>query len=295
MVAACIFAWILAMRGDARRAPSALVNGLAEAQRLGNATFELECLWALGSTEQHADDLGAAALRARAILDRWEGSGVLHYAIPALRWSATAAAEAGEPALAHACTVALAEIAAEVGHNEALAALSHAFGELSLLEGDPHSAASQFGQALDLMRDLDIPFDRAQTQLRAATALMASGSRVAGVEHLKHAYRTARKLGARPLAVRAARELANIGEPLVRRLGHRAAAQAERGGLSGREVEVVRLIAVGRTNQEIGRELFLSTRTVDMHVRNILAKLGCRSRTEATGRAGELGLLVTAS
>jgi hypothetical protein len=109
-------------------------------------------LGALGSTEQHAGDLGAPAWRARAILDRWQGSGLLHYAIPALRWSATAAAEAGAPALARACTVALAEIAAEVGHNEALAALSHAFGELSLLEGDPHSAASQFGQALGLKR-----------------------------------------------------------------------------------------------------------------------------------------------
>ena len=50
-------------------------------------------------------------------------------------------------------------------------------------------------------------------------------------------------------------------------------------------------VAAGRTNREIARELFLSSRTVDMHVRNILAKLGCRSRTEAAGRAAALGLL----
>ena len=54
---------------------------------------------------------------------------------------------------------------------------------------------------------------------------------------------------------------------------------------------MVRLLALGRTNREIAHELFLSPRTVDMHVRNMLAKLGCRSRTEATGRAHELGLL----
>jgi DNA-binding NarL/FixJ family response regulator len=53
----------------------------------------------------------------------------------------------------------------------------------------------------------------------------------------------------------------------------------------------MRLVAAGRTNREIARELFLSSRTVDMHVRNILAKLRCRSRTEATTRAGDLGLL----
>jgi DNA-binding NarL/FixJ family response regulator len=48
---------------------------------------------------------------------------------------------------------------------------------------------------------------------------------------------------------------------------------------------------VGRTNREIAQDLFLSPRTVDMHVRNILRKLDCRSRVEAANRAGELGLL----
>ena len=54
----------------------------------------------------------------------------------------------------------------------------------------------------------------------------------------------------------------------------------------------MRLVAVGRTNREIAQELFLSPRTVDMHVRNLLRKLDCRSRVEAARRAGELGLLV---
>jgi DNA-binding NarL/FixJ family response regulator len=54
---------------------------------------------------------------------------------------------------------------------------------------------------------------------------------------------------------------------------------------------VVRLIAVGRTNREMAQELYLSPRTVDMHVRNILRKLDCRSRADAARRASELGLL----
>jgi DNA-binding CsgD family transcriptional regulator len=55
--------------------------------------------------------------------------------------------------------------------------------------------------------------------------------------------------------------------------------------------DVVRLLAVGRTNREIAGEPFVSTRTVDMHVRNLLRKLDCRSRADAARRASEVGLL----
>jgi DNA-binding CsgD family transcriptional regulator len=82
---------------------------------------------------------------------------------------------------------------------------------------------------------------------------------------------------------------------VAERLGSRAAAHADGPGLTGRELEVVRLVAVGRTNREIATELFLSPRTVDMHVRNLLRKLDCRSRVEAAHRAGELDLLTRAS
>ena len=78
---------------------------------------------------------------------------------------------------------------------------------------------------------------------------------------------------------------------MTERLGARAAAHADGPGLTRRELEVVRLVAVGRTNREIATELFLSPRTVDMHVRNVLRKLDCRSRVEAAHRAGELNLL----
>ena len=54
---------------------------------------------------------------------------------------------------------------------------------------------------------------------------------------------------------------------------------------------MVRLVAAGRTNREIASQLVLSTRTVDMHVRNILTKLRCRTRTEAATRAADLKLL----
>jgi DNA-binding NarL/FixJ family response regulator len=53
-------------------------------------------------------------------------------------------------------------------------------------------------------------------------------------------------------------------------------------------------VATGGTNREIARELFLSPRTVEMHVASILRKLDCCSRADAARRASELGLLVPA-
>jgi LuxR family maltose regulon positive regulatory protein len=61
--------------------------------------------------------------------------------------------------------------------------------------------------------------------------------------------------------------------------------------LSDREIEVLRLLAAGKPNQEIAEELFIALDTVKKHVSHILAKLGASNRTEATSRARELGLL----
>ncbi len=56
-------------------------------------------------------------------------------------------------------------------------------------------------------------------------------------------------------------------------------------------MEVLKMISRGKTNREIGQDLFLSHRTVEMHVSNILGKLGCSSRAEAVHKAHEVRLL----
>ncbi len=90
------------------------------------------------------------------------------------------------------------------------------------------------------------------------------------------------ELGMRPLMERAAEQL-SLGE-------------AQRGirsypdGLTEREVEVLRLIAMGMTNQAVAEELFISFRTVARHVTNILSKTDSANRTEAARYASRHGL-----
>ena len=62
-------------------------------------------------------------------------------------------------------------------------------------------------------------------------------------------------------------------------------------GLTGRELEVLRLVAAGRSNRDIAGELFISPKTASVHVSNILGKLGVASRGEAAAKAHALGLV----
>jgi DNA-binding NarL/FixJ family response regulator len=242
----------------------------------------------VAAAEGHDDE---ATRYCRELLARWEQSEDHHYAVWGVRWSVSHHARTGDRAAANACAEALGRMAADAGHPDALAALAQALGELAALEGDEATAAEHLSRAVELHHALAIPYERAQIELRAGVVLAAAGEREEALERLCDAYRTARKLGAGPLASRAAQEVAALGESVAQRLGSRAAAAEEGAGLTRRELEVLRHVAVGRTNREIAQELFISQRTVDMHVRNLLGKLDCRSRVEASHRAGELGLL----
>jgi DNA-binding NarL/FixJ family response regulator len=290
-VATGVLGSILGLRGQTRRARPLLLESLTLARRIELAAVELLSTWGLAIVDQAEGATGSAGGHCWSMLERWRQTEDRHYAVSPLRWATTFFAESGDGPGTRSCAAALAQIAADAGQDEAMSALSHALGETALLDGGAEQAADQFTRALALLQGLDVPFDRAETERRAAAALAAAGRRQEAVEQLVAAHRTARRLGARPLVERLTASLAALGERPDRRLGQRAVAQAANGGLTRREVEVVRLVAMGHTNREIARELFLSPRTVEMHVGSILLKLDCRSRADAARRASELGLL----
>jgi DNA-binding CsgD family transcriptional regulator/tetratricopeptide (TPR) repeat protein len=279
---------IAATRGATKRGRRLLARALATTRELGMVQSVHACEFGLALVDE-LEDVASPRWHelVTAQVEAMSGSRAR-----GLRLASTFAARRVDTMLVYACADASATWASRFAGADTVAALAHVLGEVALHEGDAAAAADQFGHALERLAEIEAPFERALTQARAGTALIAAGEQELGVERLTGAYQTFRKLGARPFANRTAADLAAAGERVGERLGRRAARDLERGGLTRRELEILRLVAVGRTNREIAHHLFLSPRTVDMHVRNMLAKLGCRSRAEATARAHELGLLV---
>jgi DNA-binding CsgD family transcriptional regulator/tetratricopeptide (TPR) repeat protein len=145
-----------------------------------------------------------------------------------------------------------------------------------------HVAARDWRSAADAFGAAGWSYDR-------ALMLTLDGDPDALVEALE----IARSLGAEPLARRATRRLRELGLRVPR--GPYGAARENRAGLTARQLEVLQLVAEGRTNAEIADELVVSLRTAEHHVAAILAKLGASSRRDVARRAGELDLLVASA
>ncbi|MGY1639694.1 ATP-binding protein [Geodermatophilus sp. SYSU D00703] len=132
-------------------------------------------------------------------------------------------------------------------------------------------------------------YEQARSRLRLAEALLAADDRTGAAEELRAVAEVAERLGAAPLrgAVTALARRGRLDLPGADRPAGPAAV------FTPRETEVLRLLAQGRTNRQIGAELYISEKTASVHVSNILAKLGAGGRTEAVAIAAARGLLPT--
>lgn len=149
---------------------------------------------------------------------------------------------------------------------------------------DESALVEAWRNALSRFEDYGHVWEIARSQARLAAVLQAAGDQAEARALADKARETAHRLGAEPLLA----ELRNVGSPGARRTAHSGAANQ---ALTARESEILKLVADGRTNGEIGKQLFISTKTVSVHVSNILAKLGASGRTEAAAIARRTGLV----
>jgi DNA-binding CsgD family transcriptional regulator len=163
-----------------------------------------------------------------------------------------------------------------------------AAAELSRISGV--DAPASWARAKDAWEQLGDSYLAAYARWRGAEAMQAAGDRGAAERLAREAFEVAIGLGAQPLreqisafASRARLELEPSAAPA-------SGAQAlERLELTARELEVMALLAAGRTNREIAAELVISDKTASVHVSHILTKVGARNRVEAASLAHTLG------
>jgi DNA-binding CsgD family transcriptional regulator len=150
-------------------------------------------------------------------------------------------------------------------------------GAVELAAGDPAGALASLRQAVQAWNELEAPYEAARARVLAGLACRELGDEDAFALELDTARGAFEELGAAP-------DVAAVDALRGRRDAH---------GLSGRELEVLGLVAAGKSNREIASELVISEHTVARHVQNIFSKLGVTSRTAAGAFAFEHGLVKT--
>jgi DNA-binding CsgD family transcriptional regulator len=162
---------------------------------------------------------------------------------------------------------------------ELLAAIAaQARGEVALADGDAADALVALRSACTAWQELDAPHEAARARALLGAACRALGDTDTAALELEAARAVFAELGAAP----AVAWLDSI---------RGAHAPADEHGLTARELEVLRLVAAGRTNREIAAALVISERTVARHLQNIFAKLRVSTRTAASAFAYEHGLV----
>jgi DNA-binding CsgD family transcriptional regulator len=169
----------------------------------------------------------------------------------------------------------------------------HAKGAVALAEGDARGAIDALRRAQDVWERVGAPYLSARIRLLVARAFRALGDEDGAALEREAAKKVFLELGAAPDVV-AIDRLAALGAAAPVEApaapAPAAAAPADSHGLSAREMEVLRLVASGKTNKVIARELFVSEKTIDRHVSNIFTKVDVNTRAAATAWAFKKGL-----
>jgi DNA-binding CsgD family transcriptional regulator len=189
----------------------------------------------------------------------------------------------GDLAAARAAASEALALASEPRRPLALLAAQRCVGELETADGHFDEAEQHLSASLALADACAAPFERALTLLALAELRTATGKHDEARSLLDEVRAICAPLDARPTLERAA--------ALAARLPATATQPRFPAGLTAREVDVLRLVAEGLTDAEVGERLFLSTRTVSSHLTSIYNKLGVSSRVAAVRFASQHGLV----
>jgi len=173
-----------------------------------------------------------------------------------------------------------AERAGQLGLVLASTYAARAEAAVHLASGRPAEAAEAGLRAAADAQAMGAPVLAAVSRTLAGRALAAAGRTEVAIRELDAAAKTLHECGAVPLRDAAEQALRRCGRPVHRRSSPATEGRSGLDALTGRELQVADLVSRGRTNAAIAKELFLSLKTVETHIRNIFTKLDVSSRAQ---------------
>lgn len=153
----------------------------------------------------------------------------------------------------------------------ALAAAARVRGCLAVARGQPEAARTRYDEAAAIIAALDVPFEEATIRLEYGRLLRRSGQRRAALRELSAARTVFASLGASPFLQRCDTELGKHPQDIPAQAGL---------PLTSRQLAVAQAVAEGKTNRQVADELYITTKTVEFHLSQILARLGVDSRSQ---------------
>ena len=267
---------LAALRGDQAEAAPLIEATIAGATAGGQGIAVTYAHWAAAVL---ANGLGRYADALEAARQASQDKPALYMAMWALPELIEAATRTGNTHMASDALVRLAETTQAGGTDFGLGMEARSRALLS--EGE--AAEGCYREAIDRLGRTQLRPELARAHLLYGEWLRREGRRVDARTQLKTAHEMLAAMGAEAFAERARRELLATGETVRKRT-----VQAP-DTLTAQEAQIARLARDGRTNPEIGAQLFLSARTVEWHLRKVFTKLGISSRRELPGALSSLG------
>lgn len=277
----CVIAIIKSLRGEVRNAEKHTLEGIFLAQKEQfMVMYHLLHLPMAKINELKGNQESAKEWYCK-IIDEWPQTGEKHDVLLSLVDAAMFFLEQEDQVSLKKCLKIFSFISKETGNTEAMGCLAYGLGLDALLNAQPETAVNRFKEAKKHLESMHIPYQMVLVDFHLGKSLLGMGETDKGFQILRAVQNRAKKMGLSPLLLKISKEMdAKMKKD-----------NWSQDTLTKRQLDVLQLLSDGLSNKEIADRLFLSPRTIDMHIQFIFEKFYCHTRTEAVKIGIEKGLL----
>ncbi len=277
----CVIAYIEALRGKIRSADKHTREGILLAQKEHFLLLYHMLQVPMAKIFELKGEKERAKEWYEKIVDEWHLTQEKHDVLLSLMDASVFFLEHKNKEAIRKCLNIFSKICKVTGNNEALGSMAFGLGINAMLNQQAQIALEHFIEARKYLTPLQIPYQLILVDFEMGKCLLSQNKLDKAKDLLQELQVQTKKFGLAPLSSKITSIINDIS--LEQKPGEAI--------LTGRQLDVLKLLSKGMSNKEIASELYLSTRTVDMHVRNLFDRLGCNTRWDAVEKAKSLELI----